>query len=110
MPRLRTIGAKLGRAPAKLKSASQIAQNYGNGRGGRPWRRKREAILKRDRYLCVPCADAGRVKEATQVDHRVPEAEGGTDHESNLQSICTECHDAKTQAEAARGLARRLGS
>lgn len=40
---------------------------------------------------------------ATIVDHIKPKAERGSDDEANLQSICKPCHDAKTQAEAARG-------
>jgi 5-methylcytosine-specific restriction endonuclease McrA len=45
------------------------------------------------------------------VDHITPKAEGGTDDHDNLQSICTECHDAKTQAEAqrARGITEGPG-
>ncbi|WP_256218679.1 HNH endonuclease [Pseudomonas sp. NBRC 111130] len=34
-------------------------------------------------------------------------AEGGSDDESNLQSLCVPCHQAKTATEAARG--RALG-
>ena len=28
---------------------------WGSGRGGRPWRRKRETILIRDKYTCQAC-------------------------------------------------------
>ncbi|WP_221899405.1 HNH endonuclease [Xanthomonas sp. GW] len=44
--------------------------------------------------------------EATEVDHILNVAEGGTDDDANLQAICTDCHGAKTQAEARRGAAR----
>jgi hypothetical protein len=74
--------------------------NYGRGRGGRPWRRKRAAILTRDQYLCQPCRRAGLLVPATEVDHRIPVAFDGTDDDSNLQAICGECHDIKTRAEA----------
>jgi len=30
----------------------------------------------------------------------LPKAKGGTDEASNLQSICHDCHKAKTQADA----------
>lgn len=81
---------------------------YGQGRGGRPWRRKRDAAMKRDAYLCQPCKAAGRITLATQCDHKVPRAEGGTDQDDNLQAICDACHDAKTRAEAARGVRRNF--
>ncbi len=69
---------------------------------GRPWRRKRELILKRDRYLCQPCIRAGRTKVAGEVDHVKPIAQGGTDSDLNLQSICSDCHKAKSQVESKR--------
>ena len=47
-----------------------------------------------------------RITLATEVDHVIPQAEGGSEDESNLQAICTDCHKAKTQAEAARGVKR----
>ncbi len=73
-----------------------------SGRGGRPWRRKREAVLQRDRYLCQPCQINGRATPATEVDHIKPVSEGGTDSMFNLVSVCRSCHQAKTQAESAR--------
>ena len=69
---------------------------------GRPWRRLRKAVLERDKYLCQPCRQAGRVAQAGIVDHILPKAEGGTDSDDNLQSICEPCHKAKTQQEAQR--------
>lgn len=62
--------------------------------------------MKRDQYLCQLCKQKGRITEATEMDHIVNVAEGGTDDECNLQSLCTPCHDAKSQAEARRGMAR----
>ena len=84
------------------------AENYGKGRGGRPWRRKRDAVLKRDGYLCqcAECKRSGLVTLAEEVDHIVPRAEGGTDDDSNLQAISREHHKLKTKAEATRGARR----
>lgn len=59
--------------------------------------------MRRDQGLCQVCRQAGRVTPATQVDHVVPKAEGGTDDEGNLQAICPACHRAKTGREAGRG-------
>lgn len=79
------------------------------GLSGRPWSRKRQRILERDCYLCVPCSKQGRITEATEVDHIVPVAKGGTDDDSNLQSICVACHEAKTALDCGRRPKRRIG-
>lgn len=76
--------------------------SYGQGRGGRPWRRTRDAVLVRDGRLCQPCRRADRLTLATEVDHIVPLCEGGSDDDANLEAICRPCHGVKTQAEAAR--------
>lgn len=76
---------------------------YGQGRGGRPWRRKRDAVLKRDGYLCqcAECQTPGRLpKVAHEVDHIIPLAKGGTDDENNLRAINYGCHKKKTARES----------
>ncbi|MBC7201924.1 MAG: HNH endonuclease [Pusillimonas sp.] len=96
--------------PGTHKAIKRITQrheverpNYGQGRGGRPWRRKRERILKRDGYMCQ-CPECKGIKRiAHEVDHVLPISQGGTDDDSNLQAINRDCHKAKTQAEALRG-------
>lgn len=76
---------------------------------GAEWDKRRERILMRDRGLCQECLRQGRVtpvgavKYSAFVDHIRPKAEGGTDDDSNLQTLCKACHQAKTQAEANRG-------
>ena len=74
-----------------------------SGRGGRPWRRKRDAVLQRDRYLCQPCKRKGMVTPATEVDHIINREAGGTDADANLESICSTCHKAKTARESQGG-------
>ena len=106
MARITTLAPRIASAPSRIKPNAPVVPRYGQGRGGRPWRRKREAVMKRDQYLCQLCKQKGRVTEATEMDHIVNVAEGGTDDESNLQSLCTPCHDAKSQEEARRGAAR----
>ncbi|OTG85834.1 HNH endonuclease [Acinetobacter sp. ANC 4558] len=66
---------------------------------GYQWQKLRKRILQRDQYLCVTCMAKGRVTEATDVDHIVAKAHGGTDDESNLQSLCSPCHKEKTAME-----------
>ena len=109
MARLQSLRPQVASLPNRLKSTFTLGkeqESYGQGRGGRPWRRKREGVLKRDAYLCQPCKRLDRITLATEVDHVIPQAEGGSEDETNLQAICTDCHKAKTQAEAARGVKR----
>lgn len=79
--------------------ARPIVKRYGNGRGGRPWRRLVEAVKLRDQYTCQAC---GRVTEHGECDHVIPEAQGGKSELGNLQWLCAGpdgCHLAKTMRE-----------
>jgi len=63
--------------------------------------RGRAAVARRARWLnlhplCIECDKAGRASAATVPDHIVALANGGLDTESNLQSLCAECHRIKT--------------
>ncbi|MDR6094906.1 HNH endonuclease signature motif containing protein [Stenotrophomonas sp. SORGH_AS_0321] len=110
MPRVTTLAPRIACAPSRLKPSTPVVPTYGQGRGGRPWRRKRDAVLLRDKYLCQceGCQAGGRLPLlADEVDHIVPVAEGGTDELSNLRAINRDCHKVKTQEEARRGAARR---
>lgn len=82
---------------------SRHARGYGS-----TWTKLRIRILDRDGHLCQPCQRKGRVTPATEVDHVVPKAKGGTDDEDQLQAICHACHVEKTRAEAAEGQGRTL--
>lgn len=87
-PRLNTLG----------KTTTQLSKkNWGKGRGGRPWRRKRLEIFKRDKYTCQSC---GVVTTELECDHIINTAQGGTDNASNLQSLCKTCHKQKTLLES----------
>lgn len=90
---------------ADKKRGTRHERGYGSA-----WDKLRALILARDAGLCQPCAQAQRVALATAVDHKIPKAEGGTDDEDNLQSICRACHLDKTSAEAKRGIDRGWGA
>ena len=90
-PRLATISTKA------VNDTHQPKSRWGHGRGGRPWRRKRDEIFKRDKYTCQVC---GRVGGELELDHILNVARGGTDDDSNLQTIGTACHKPKTHAES----------
>lgn len=84
-----------------------------SGRGGRPWRRKRELVFERDGFMCCNCLHHGIETVVTLhgelagiCDHIVSLEEGGTDAMHNLQTLCKKCSDEKTQAESQRGRGR----
>ncbi|WP_279607037.1 HNH endonuclease [Burkholderia cenocepacia] len=56
----------------------------------------RKRIRKRDGYCCRACGIAVR---AGVVDHIKPLAQGGSNSDENLQLLCKECHDDKTNAD-----------
>ena len=60
------------------------------------------AVLERDGYTCRRCG-----APATEADHIIPRsiAPHLAAEVSNGQALCTSCHRAKTQAEAARARA-----
>ena len=76
--------------------------------------RGRAAVTRRARWLdahplCVECDKAGRVTAGSAVDHIVPLWKGGADdYETNGQTLCDPCHEAKTTQEAAERA--KLGS
>lgn len=60
------------------------------------WKRTRLQVLERDGYRCRICG-----APANEVDHITEWSDGGTDHPSNLRTLCTPHHRAKTAAHAA---------
>ncbi len=102
-PRVQTLGAK----PASGGWAATSTKSTTDRGYGWAWQQTRERILSRDKGLCCVCSKAGMVTLATEVDHIVNKAEGGSDDDGNLQSICAPCHKVKTAAESHRAGAFR---
>ncbi|WP_405079690.1 HNH endonuclease [Pectobacterium carotovorum] len=73
---------------------SRHERGYGND-----WTIRRGRILQRDNHLCQECLRSGRAIDAKTVDHIKPKAHGGTDDDSNLESLCWPCHRTKTGRE-----------
>jgi 5-methylcytosine-specific restriction protein A len=65
------------------------------------WDRKRQQILKRDKWVCQSC---GKIDTSNQIDHIKPLEQGGTDDFTNLQTLCVLCHKLKSSKE--QGLVR----
>lgn len=98
-PRLTMLRPRIGLAPTSRVLMMTGTPGATPREKGRPWRRLRARILSAN-PLCVHCEREGRVTAATEVDHRVPLAQGGTDDPGNLDPVCAECHARKTASEA----------
>lgn len=83
-----------------------IEFDYGSAR----WKKKREKILRRDKYQCRECRRYGRITEAKEVHHvkhadEYPELAWDDD---NLVSLCAACHRKQHPEKAEKaGMARR---
>jgi 5-methylcytosine-specific restriction endonuclease McrA len=76
--------------------------------GTEKWKRKRAAILARDKYQCQICKRYGRTRQATEVHHIVhleDDPSRALDG-SNLISLCKACHNAQ-HPEKQKELRRR---
>jgi 5-methylcytosine-specific restriction protein A len=76
--------------------------------------RGRRAVVQRRRRLdteplCRHCLEQGRYTQPDFIDHIVPLSKGGTDHDSNTQALCAECHDIKTREDFAYKTKRTIG-
>ena len=73
------------------------------------WKKKRRAILRRDKYICQECARYGRKVERREVHHikfleEFPELAFDND---NLISLCHACHNKKHPEKAKKATASR---
>jgi len=82
-------------------------KTWGKGRGGRPWRRKRDAVARRDQYTCQVC---GRITDEGDADHVIPLSKGGTDDLRNIRWMCRPCHRDKTMRERGAKPKARIGA
>lgn len=68
--------------------------------------RRRERILRRDRYHCVYCGGGFAAADLT-LDHVEPRMRGGDASEGNLVACCRECNRQKAGRPAWSFLAER---
>ena len=81
--------------PTRLRVLEQKAGTTQRERGS-SWMKKRRAALERDLYGCRACGHIGMDNE---IDHIVPLEQGGSNSMHNLQTLCRDCHAAKTASE-----------
>ena len=84
-----------------------VKEAQDRNRYGTAWRKLRLVVLERDRRLCQTCLKLGRTVAATDVDHILPIAQGGTNDLANLQCLCSDCHRTKSALEGQYGRWRR---
>ena len=65
------------------------------------WGKIQQDVIIRDKGICYICGKAG----ATQVDHVIPLAAGGTNSLFNLKAVHKLCHARKTEADIKKILA-----
>jgi len=106
-PRCKTNHGVRGNCPKRVAFAST---RKSAGRGGRAWGRLRKRVFERDDYFCqIHLAKGKEVPVELHgvghgiCDHIIPKFEGGSDDESNLQTICQACDKVKTFEESQRG-------
>lgn len=73
-----------------------------SGRKLQAWRK----ALFESNPLCAECWRDGRVTPATERDHIIPWSDGGTDDLDNIQALCADCHEAKSQIESQKAKRR----
>lgn len=110
MPKRPPVHHPPGIAAAKKRETKEHDRLRGSAaaRGyGKRWQRIRAGHLKRE-PVCRSCLARGVINAGTkgaplEVDHITPRSQGGSDDDSNLQSLCKPCHSAKTLAEQRMG-------
>lgn len=74
------------------RRGSSTARGYGY-----EWQQRRKKFITEHPY-CVRCG-----KPTTDVDHKMPRSQGGSDEDYNLQGLCGYCHKQKTARERRKG-------
>jgi 5-methylcytosine-specific restriction protein A len=99
--KLQTLKSRLRPAAGRLATVSAPRPGVVERKRGWAGVKDRERIRARDCGLCQQCRRDGKTTIGHPVDHIVPLWKGGSDDDSNKETLCTPCHDAKTAREAA---------
>jgi 5-methylcytosine-specific restriction protein A len=83
-----------GHCPTHDRAYDQQRGNSAERNYGHRWRLLRYRVLEEE-PVCRICRKA----VATEVDHILARAKGGTDDRSNLRGLCKACHSVKTIRE-----------
>lgn len=98
-----TLIPKLQFGNQKPGNSSVPKQEFGNEKKSvasprAPSTRLRMAVMKRDKFKCVLCGrtPANDSAAALEIDHIIPWSKGGQTVIENLQTLCNECNNGKS--------------
>lgn len=94
--RTATLTSRLRRLPKPAPEPMGTKRISGGG-----WQKFRRRWLAHHPY-CVHCSTESRPVIGCEVDHIKPLWEGGLNVDSNYQTLCIPCHEAKSAEEAVR--------
>ena len=100
-----TCPHRAGSCPVHKPRTDQGWQNKA-GTNSKRIRGRELQVLRETLFMQEPICRMCKVQGATIRDHIIPLAEGGTEDRDNIQPLCQDCSDKKTQAEARRGRSR----
>jgi 5-methylcytosine-specific restriction endonuclease McrA len=61
------------------------------------------AVLARDKWKCLSCGRSSKEDGVLlEVDHIIPRSKGGSDHMSNLQTLCKKCNIGESNRDSTR--------
>jgi 5-methylcytosine-specific restriction endonuclease McrA len=102
MPRINRDSQKLPWITPKKAEWKRIASDNQEIYNSPRWRKLRLMILN-DSPLCIHCEKDRLITPATVCDHIIPINEGGLVwNESNIQTLCSTCHNKKSAYESHR--------
>jgi 5-methylcytosine-specific restriction enzyme A len=92
-----------GQAEQRQRAAEydkQRGSSSQRGYGSKDWAAARQRVFLRDLFQCQMCGESvGVTPGDAHCDHKVPTERGGSDEDSNLQTLCKWCHSRKTAKE-----------
>lgn len=74
-----------------MKYSDKYEQFYNS----KEWKQLRRQVMQDNDYLCAECKRNGKIRQATQVHHKVPiEEDYGLRLEyDNMEALCNQCHN-----------------
>ena len=97
-PKIQTLQPTIKMADLSIARPLQPMSNAARLRGRRGQERRKAWLAAHP--LCAHCLlEGGRVRAGDEVDHIIPLHRGGSDDNSNLQTLCAAHHKAKTAEE-----------